>query len=424
MRLSNSLETYGLIHQSLHWSMAILILALFPLGIYMHELPDITPDQISSKVWLYSLHKTLGMLAFALAVIRVIFVTIQPHPRALHGGMEGFGAKTVHILLYGTIIAMPIFGWLHHAAAQGFAPIWWPFSQDLPFIAKDVALSNFFKGAHFITGILLGLSILLHVAGALKHVVIDKDKTLSRMVPGAYVETGTPPEKQPKQPLAYVAAFLAFAIAVVAIFIIGDKGTDANTPITAQNAPKKEEATQTAQGSDNEADTSQNASESIPGSWNIDHSVSKLEIDVTQLGSPVKGTFSDWKADVVFDPEDLESASINASVNTTSLSIGEVSARAMSDEFLNSDVHSSASFVSNSISKTEDGYSATGTLTLAGIEKDFTINFTFEENDGRAIVSGEADIQRLDFDIGKAFADDSSVGRVIKLMINIEANRR
>ena len=43
---------------------------------------------------------------------------------------------------------------------------------------------RFFGIAHFTTGILLGLSLVLHIGGALKHAVIDKDATLRRMIPG------------------------------------------------------------------------------------------------------------------------------------------------------------------------------------------------------------------------------------------------
>ena len=53
MRLTNTRETYGLVHQLLHWTTAALILSMIPLGIYMHELPVGTTAQIDEKVWLY-----------------------------------------------------------------------------------------------------------------------------------------------------------------------------------------------------------------------------------------------------------------------------------------------------------------------------------------------------------------------------------
>jgi cytochrome b561/polyisoprenoid-binding protein YceI len=405
MKLNNSEESYGLIHQALHWATALLILSLLPMGVYMHELPMQNTAQINDKVWLYSLHKTLGISALTVAVLRIIWAKSQPHPRPLHGGMEGFAASTVHNLLYVAIIAMPVMGWLHHAAAEGFAPIWWPLSQDLPFIPKSVELSNFFKTAHFITGIVLVVSLFLHIAGAVKHVVIDKDDTLSRMVPGVYQETGQLPVEQPKSASPKLVALLAIVVAIAAVFIVDNINTPATKQVETANA------------------SSNNAEQAIEGAWVIDYASSELAISVTQLGTPIKGIFSDWSADVVFDPENPENGFITASVGIASLSLGDVSERAISAEFLGAEANPKASFISEDITKTETGFAAQGIMTLAGVAQDFTIEFTFDETDGKANVSATGKIQRLDFKIGETFADDSSVGRSIDLNIAIDATR-
>jgi cytochrome b561/polyisoprenoid-binding protein YceI len=410
MKLTNTKESYGLIHQSLHWATAILILVLLPMGVYMHDLPIDNSAQVADKVWLYSLHKSIGMAALFVALTRVAWAIYQPHPRPLHGGMEGFAAKTVHYLLYGTIIAMPVLGWLYHAATEGFAPIWWPFSQDLPFVPKDVMLSNFFKTAHFVCGVLLVLSLGLHIAGAIKHAIIDKDKTLDRMLPGRYQLTGNIPPEQKQSPFSLVVAGFAAMIAIASTFIVYNFEYSATPEVASVNSPAN-------------SDTTLVSGSSEPGSnsWNIDYANSPLQIEVAQLGTPVTGTFSSWRADVTFDPEDLANANIEAEVDVTSLSLGDVSDRAKSSEFLSADIHPTARFTSTDVQKTDTGFAANGQLELAGVTKDFTINFTFEENNGAAIVEAEAIIQRLDFNVGKAFADDSSVGRSIKLKISISA---
>lgn len=417
MQLTNTAESYGLVHQSLHWATAILILVLLPMGVYMHDLPIDNSAQIADKVWFYSLHKSIGMAALFVAITRVFWAIYQPHPRPLHGGMEGFAAKTVHHLLYGTIIAMPILGWLYHAATEGFAPIWWPFSQDLPFVPKDVMLSNFFKTAHFVCGILLVLSLGLHIAGAIKHAVIDKDKTLDRMLPGRYQMTGNLPAEQKQSPFSLVVALTAAAIAIGSTFIVYN--FEYGAPTIAANQQASENQVIETQVSEVASSTDDN----VPNSWNIDYANSPLQIDVAQLGTPVTGTFATWKADVIFDPSDLENAKIAAEVNVTSLTLGDVSDRAKSSEFLNAEANPTARFTSNSVEKTDTGFAAIGKLELAGITKDFTINFTFEENNDKAIVRGEATIQRLDFNVGTTFVDDSSVGREIKLKISISATR-
>ena len=148
MRMTNSRETYGLVHQLLHWTTAALILFMLPLGVYMHDLPVGTAQEVADKVWLFSLHKTVGVVVLVVALARIAWAIVQPHPNLLHGGREAFAAKTVHWLLYGSIVAMPIFGWLHHAALDGYAPIWWenvfPGDWDvLPFVPKSEAVASF-----------------------------------------------------------------------------------------------------------------------------------------------------------------------------------------------------------------------------------------------------------------------------------------
>ena len=415
LRLANTRETYGLVHQLLHWITAGLILFMIPLGIYMHELPVATPGEVADKVWLYSLHKTVGVTVLFVALARVAWALMQPHPNLIHGGWEAFAAKTVHWLLYGAIVAMPVFGWLHHAALDGYAPIWWervlPGDWDtLPFVPKSPALAAFFGIAHKVTGLALIGALLLHVGGALKHALIDRDRTLSRMVPGAYAETGHAPS-----PKGYGRSSVA-AAAVVAVLGLGviagaygfTSGGRGQASVVAAGA----------------AVPVSPAKAAVPAAaWTIDRERSGLKIEVTQLGSPVEGTFADWSADVTFDPSRLEEARIEAEIAIASLALGDVSERATSDEFLGAAANPTARFVSDEVVKAGDGYEARGRLTLAGLEKPFVLPFTFEERDGRAIVTAEGTIQRLDFEVGTGFADDSSVGRAVRVIVTIEAAR-
>jgi hypothetical protein len=82
------------------------------------------------------------------------------------------------------MLIVPLSGWVHHAATTGFAPIWWPFGQSLPFVPVDATVAATAGAMHWLFTKILAASILLHVAGALKHHLIDRDATLRRMLPG------------------------------------------------------------------------------------------------------------------------------------------------------------------------------------------------------------------------------------------------
>ncbi|MEL6503985.1 MAG: YceI family protein [Pseudomonadota bacterium] len=403
MRLTNSTLTYGLIHQLFHWATAVLIIALFIIAKYMDWLPTTTPEEVAEKVWWYSLHKTVGLTLFAVALGRVLWALIQPHPKLLNEGMEAFAARTVHWLLYGSIIAMPLLGWLHHAASEGYAPIWWPFGQNLPFIPKDTALSAFFGNAHHHMGFVLIGAIALHVAGAIKHAVIDKDVTFQRMVPGANLPSDAElatmtshPSGANAAPVALAGAVFAAVLGITAVLYAPFKAAPV---VAATTAPVSQ------------------------GGWVIDKANSNLAIEITQLGSPVRGAFQNWSADVVFDPENLAAATIKATIDMASLSIGDVSERAQSAEFLDAPQFPTAKFEADSVVKTDAGYEATGTLTLAGMAQPLALPFTYREQDGRAFVTAETVLKRLDFQVGKTFPDSSSVGETVKVVITLEATR-
>lgn len=183
---TNTAQSYGSVTKTFHWLTALLILTAFPLGLIANGYPFDTADQLATKALLFSAHKTVGITAFWVAFARILWALPQKKPQPLHPErrLEHFAAETTHWMLYGAMMMVPLSGWLHHAATTGFAPIWWPFGQSLPGVPKSAALADVFAAWHWLFTKLLGLAVLLHIAGALKHHVMDRDDTLRRMLPG------------------------------------------------------------------------------------------------------------------------------------------------------------------------------------------------------------------------------------------------
>src|SRR5512144_2775504 len=94
---------------TLHWLIALLIFAAFPLGLYMHDLP-LSPH----KLRFYSYHKWIGVTIFLLAVMRLTWrVTHRPPPLPdTMPAWERIAAESVHYLLYALVFVIPISGWL------------------------------------------------------------------------------------------------------------------------------------------------------------------------------------------------------------------------------------------------------------------------------------------------------------------------
>ena len=164
----------------LHWLVALLIFAAFPLGVYMHELP-LSPD----KLKLYSYHKWIGVTVLMLVAVRLGWrLTHIPPP--LPDGIAAWqrsASAAVHGLLYGLMIAIPLSGWLM-SSAKGFQTVWFGVLPLPDLVGKDKALGDLLAGVHQTLNFTLLVLVILHVAAALKHHFIERRLFFQRMVWG------------------------------------------------------------------------------------------------------------------------------------------------------------------------------------------------------------------------------------------------
>ncbi len=165
---------------ALHWLVALLIFAAFPLGMYMHDLP-LSP----TKLQLYSYHKWLGMTVLLLAVLRVVW-RVTHTPPALPDHLprwQKIASAATHQFLYVLIVLVPLSGWLM-SSAKGFKTVWFGVLPLPDLLGKDKALGDALAGVHASLNYLLLALVLLHIAAALKHRFIDRDEVMGRILPG------------------------------------------------------------------------------------------------------------------------------------------------------------------------------------------------------------------------------------------------
>ncbi len=164
---------------SLHWLIAFLILAAFPLGLYMSDLA-LSP----LKLKLISYHKWLGVTVFLLAAARLAWrATHTPPPLpASMSAWQRYAAHGLHHLLYVLLFAIPLSGWLM-SSAKGFQTVYFGVLPLPDLIGKDKALGDLLKEVHGLLNYgMLGL-VIAHAGAALKHQFIDRDGILARMLP-------------------------------------------------------------------------------------------------------------------------------------------------------------------------------------------------------------------------------------------------
>lgn len=400
MALQNTATRYGGVAKTFHWLVALLILTLLPLGWYAEELPYDTSAELARKAWFFSLHKTLGVAVFFVALLRILWALSQPRPAPLHPDrrVELFLAELVHWSLYLALVIVPLSGWIGHAAASGFAPIWWPFGQNLPLVPKSPQVEHFFGAVHYVAGRVLIASLLLHIAGALKHHLIDRDATLRRMLPGRAATPAAQPRRGHWPPLIGAVTLWALTIALGGALSGGG------------------EAAQPQQ-------VASPALEQPSSDWQVRDG--EIAISVTQFGSEVTGSFADWTAAITFDPEASGPVlgHVTTRINIASLTLGSVTQQAMGPDFFAAETFPTAEFDADIVPAPDNRYAAEGTLRIKGNDVPVTLPFSLRIEDGLARMEGQLQLDRRDFGIGDNLGDEQNLAFAVEVRIALTATQ-
>ena len=398
--LTNTATRYGMIARVLHWLTALLILTAIPLGLVANGMAYDTGEALALKAQVFSIHKTLGVAAFAVGLLRILWAVVQVRPAPVHPDRkaETLLAEIVHWTLYLSLVLVPLSGWVHHAATTGFAPILWPLGQDLPGVPKSESVAQAAAALHWLFTKLLAASVLLHVAGALKHAIVDRDGVLSRMLRGDEAGTG-------RAHGGFAAPVIAAALYAVAGFAV----LQATAP-----AP---------------AETSMGASAPVAppaqgqaGSWGV--TVGTLSFTVAQMGQPVQGRFADWSADIRYEPTPVEGkhGDVTVQIAVGSLTLGSVTDKAKGTDFLDAGAHPVAVFDADILASPQ-GPVAQGTLSLRGIEVPVTLRMELTIDGDVARMTGQTVLDRGAFGIGKSYPDGKTVGLEVTVDVALSARR-
>ena len=393
----NTQRRYGSVTKSFHWLTALLILALIPLGIMANKAAHAPEPDFERAAFLFSLHKTLGVTVFAVAILRILWALRQAKPGPLHPDRraETLLAEIVHWTLYGSLVLVPLTGWISHAATEGFAPIWWPFGQGLPFVPVDQTIKSFFAGLHIVFERVLVISIFLHVAGALKHQFIDRDSTLRRMWFGNRDAVDVPPHRHSAIPAVLAGGAFALAIGVGSAIGMFEKST---APVQAA------------------------ALDTVGSDWTV--ADGNIALSITQFGNTVTGEFTDWTAAIVFNPEPAEvQGNVDVTINIGSLVMGSVRDQAMGPDFFDADQFATATFVGELLAVPDDGIVMDGTLTIKDQSVPIAVPMSMLVDGDTATSSGSITLDRRSFGIGDSMADESSLAFAVDVSINLTATR-
>ncbi|MDF2557932.1 MAG: hypothetical protein K0R71_1760 [Bacillales bacterium] len=116
--------------------------------------------------------------------------------------------------------------------------------------------------------------------------------------------------------------------------------------------------------------------------WTLDNAHSSVDFSVKHMMiSKVKGSFKDFTATIVADPEDLTTAEIEFEVQMASIDTRNLDRdnHLRTNDFFEVEAHPTMKFVAIRIEKTDDGeYNVFGNLTIKGVTRAEVFTATFE----------------------------------------------
>lgn len=177
--MSTPVTHFSPLARLLHWSMALMIIAMLFIGAGM------VASVSERHEWLLNLHKPLGIAILVLVILRIV-VRLSSHTPALPSDLplwQVLAAKLSHYVLYALMLTMPLIGWAMISAAGD--PVMLGSSLRLPSImAADASTFALLRKAHTWLAYLLFLTVLTHIAAALFHAWVRRDEVLGSMLRG------------------------------------------------------------------------------------------------------------------------------------------------------------------------------------------------------------------------------------------------
>jgi cytochrome b561 len=162
---------------ALHWLIVLLLFSQIAFGWFLHDIPRGTP----ARAIYVNFHKSTGMVLGLLIFFRLCWRLRHPAPLlpASLPAWERRAARSSHALLYAAMLIMPLSGYL----ASNFSKWGVNFFNVLklpPWGVESESVYGFLNATHVFTSYALITLILLHMAAALRHLVL-RDGVFQRM---------------------------------------------------------------------------------------------------------------------------------------------------------------------------------------------------------------------------------------------------
>ena len=179
--IRNTSSNWGSVSRWFHWILGIAIIGMLAFGWWMNHIPA-RPDRLFYR----SIHADIGYVVLLLMVAYLVWRLINPKP-ALPSGTprwQRISAQISHSALFLVTIMVAMLGWAHSGAHKPDYASWFGLFRVPQITSPDKATADAYEDRHIFFAYVLLALIVIHVAAALWHHFVKRDRVTARMVDG------------------------------------------------------------------------------------------------------------------------------------------------------------------------------------------------------------------------------------------------
>ena len=407
----------------LHWLIAALLVFEVALGLRMGALKGL------SQFAVFQLHKSVGITILLLMLARVVWRLTHRPPPVDAAGWERALAHLVHAAFYALLVLVPLSGWVIVSTSALAVPtllfgvVPWP---HLPLPAANAQTWHDAAEQVHRSLVVIGYGLVaMHVAGALKHHLVERSAILARMLPGT--RPGSPVD-----PRLWAVGITGLGAAIFGLMwgpaspVSAPRIAQSGLPAELEELPEPAPAP-SAEVAPQPAASSVAAEDVAVPQWTI-QSGSSLQFATSWSGEAISGGFSRFTGEIAFSPDRLDQSRVVIMIDTASVLSGDEQRddTLRSADWFATKAHGQAVFRATRFRKTgPDRYVADGSLRLKGVTAPLSLPFTLKIDGARAHMQGAVTIDRLAYRIGEGeFATTGEIPADVNVRIVLNAARR
>ncbi len=168
---------YDPVAMTLHWLMALLFLAPLILTWEVEHMPR------EEREFILMVHSSNGIVLFSLALFRLWWRRhhpAPPYPDTMSPLVQRLAKANVHVF-YTMMLVQPVLGFLH-AATHTQVNVR-PFGASIFPLLPNESITSVFHALHGLGAIIIIAALTTHIAAALYHFILKRDRILQRMLP-------------------------------------------------------------------------------------------------------------------------------------------------------------------------------------------------------------------------------------------------